>query len=117
MHSESTTALSKIRSNLMSVESNRENVVLLETGALNPIHRSHLSNLIETKERLEKVYHLNVVGGFLSPTHDRYVHGKLGNEWLPGQLRIELCQKAIEEENQQHWLAVDKAEYMGEFNL
>lgn len=31
---------------------------------------------------------------------------------MPGQLRIELGQKAIEEENQQHWLAVDKGEFL-----
>ena len=113
MHSESTTDISKIRVNLQKSPVNVQNVVLIKTGALNPIHRSHISNLIKTKQYLENVHHLNVVGGFISPTHDEYVASKLGDELIPGRLRIELCEKAIEEENQQHWLAVDKAECMG----
>lgn len=117
MHSESTTDLSKIRLNLKNSASNAENVVLIKTGALNPIHRSHISNLIKTKHYLESVYHLNVIGGFISPTHDHYVHGKLGDELIPGHLRIQLCEKAIEEENQQHWLSVDKAECMGMYRI
>lgn len=113
MHSESTTDLSKIRFNLQNSPENAENVVLIKTGSLNPVHRSHISNLIKTKKYLENVHHLNVIGGFISPTHDEYVEGKLGHELIPGRLRIEMCEKAIEEENQQHWLAVDKAECMG----
>jgi nicotinamide mononucleotide adenylyltransferase len=113
MHSESTTDLSKIRSNINLIKSDGENVVLISTGSMNPIHRSHISNMIKTKNYLENVYHLNVLGGFISPTHDQYVEGKLGNELIFGIHRIEMCQKAIEEENQQNWLAVDKAECMG----
>lgn len=117
MHSPSTTDLSKIRLNLQNSPADAQNVVLIKTGALNPIHRSHISNLIKTKQYLENVHHLNVVGGFISPTHDEYVESKLGDELIPGQLRIELCEKAIEEENQQDWLAVDKAECMGKSYL
>jgi nicotinamide mononucleotide adenylyltransferase len=113
MHSESTTDLSIIYSNLNNLKSNKENVVLIKTGSLNPIHRSHISNMIKTKEYLENVYDFNVIGGYISPTHDRYVKGKLGNEFISSKHRIEMCQKAIQEENQQHWLAVDKAEAMG----
>lgn len=113
MHSELTTDLSKVQSNLNNSKSDKENVVLIETGALNPIHRSHISNMIKTKECLENIYNLNVVGGFLSPTHDRYVQGKLKEGFIPSNLRIEMCEKAIEEDNQQHWLSVDKAEAMG----
>ncbi|CAF1179141.1 unnamed protein product [Adineta steineri] len=111
MHSELTTDLSIILSNLNNVKSNgKENVVLLKTGSLNPIHRSHISNMIQTKKYLEEICNFNVIGGYLSPTHDHYVGNKLGDELLHGQLRIEMCQNAIQEENQQHWLTVDKAE-------
>jgi len=113
MHSEVTTDLSKIKSNLDKTGSDGENVVLISTGAMNPIHRSHLSNMIKTKHHLETNYHFNVIGGFISPTHDEYVQGKLVEEFIPGQHRIEMCEKAIEEENQQDWLSVDKAECMG----
>lgn len=117
MHSRQTTDLSKVQLNLKSVSPEKENVVLIKTGALNPVHRSHISNLIKAKEHLERHYRFNVVGGFLSPTHDDYVQGKLGSEFLPGQLRIVMCQQAIDEENQQHWLAVDQAECLGYFSI
>lgn len=110
MHSELTTDLSIIYSNLSKSKSNRENVVLIKTGALNPVHRSHIANLIKVKQYLENIYNLNVVAAYISPTHDQYVQRKLGEHLIPSQHRIEMCQRAIEEENQQHWLAVDKAE-------
>jgi nicotinic acid mononucleotide adenylyltransferase len=113
MHSELTTDLSKLRSNLTGMKTNTENVVLISTGSFNPVHRCHLSNLIRTKEYFENDCGFNVLAGYLSPTHDEYVREKLREECLPGQLRIQLCEKAIEEANQQHWLAVDKAEVMG----
>ena len=113
MHSEATTDLSILYAKLNSAAPSQQNVVLIKTGALNPIHRSHISNLIKTKEHLERVYGINVIGGYLSPTHDDYVQNKLGSEWITGEHRIAMCQKAIEDENQQHWLGVDKAECMG----
>jgi nicotinamide mononucleotide adenylyltransferase len=113
MHSNSTTDLSFLYSNLNHGTANSENVVLIKTGALNPVHRSHISNMIKTKQYLERVHNFNVIGGYLSPTHDEYVQGKLGDELINGEHRIAMCQKAIEEEGQQHWLSVDKAECMG----
>jgi nicotinamide mononucleotide adenylyltransferase len=117
MHSESTTDLSIISSNLNSSKSNQENVVLIQTGSVNPIHRSHISNMIKTKQYLENVHNLNVIGGYISPSHDEYVESKLGNQFISSQHRINMCLKAIQEENQQHWLAVDKAESMGIFTF
>lgn len=113
MHSELTTDLSIIYSNLNKLKLDKENVVLIKTGSLNPIHRSHISNMIKTKYYLENIYNLNVIGGYISPTHDQYVKRKLGKEFISSQHRIHMCQKAIEEENQQHWLSVDKAEALG----
>jgi len=75
---------------------------LIKTGGINPIHRSHISNMIKTKEYLENVYNFNVIGGYISPSHDHYVRGKLEKEFIPSQHRIKTCQKAIEEDNQQH---------------
>ncbi|CAF0963222.1 unnamed protein product [Rotaria sordida] len=112
MHSERTTDLSILYSNLKSHPTNQENVVLIKTGSMNPVHRSHISNMVRTKQYLERVYNFNVIGGYLSPTHDEYVHSKLGNELISGQHRIEMCRKAIEEAGQQHWLSVDMAECM-----
>ena len=117
MHSESTTDLSILYSNLETHPTDRENVVLIETGAMNPVHRCHISNMVRTKQYLESKHNLNVIGGYLSPTHDDYVRGKLGNELINGQDRIEMCRKAIEEAGQQDWLSVDEAECRGRLTV
>ena len=113
MHSNLTTDVTILRDNLARAKPNRENVVLIKTGSLNPIHRGHISNMIKTKKYLEEVHGFNVIGGYISPTHDHYVRGKLAHQCILGVDRIVMCQKAIEEEQQQHWLSVDKAECMG----
>ena len=113
MHSLSTTDLSILSWNLSRSSTNQENVVLIKTGSLNPVHRSHISNLIRTKQYLERVHHFNVIGGYLSPTHDEYVRGKLASECISGQHRSQMCQLAIEEACEQNWLSTDRAECMG----
>lgn len=40
------------------------------------------------KEWLDANTNMVVVGGFLSPSHDRYVNGKLGNEYIPAVHRF-----------------------------
>jgi len=117
MHSTSTTDLSILHANLNgTIGTDKENIVLIKTGALNPVHRAHISNMIKTKEYLERVHGFRVIGGYLSPTHDEYVHGKLGKEFVSGHHRIQMCAEAIKESNQQHWLSVDRAECMGKKN-
>ncbi|CAF1404406.1 unnamed protein product [Rotaria sordida] len=101
MHLESTTDLSIIYSNLNKSKSNKENIILISTGAMNPIHRCHISNMIKTKQYLENIHDYNVIAGYISPTHDEYVQEKLGNYFIPSHHRINMCQKAIQEENQQ----------------
>ncbi|CAF0987155.1 unnamed protein product [Adineta ricciae] len=112
MHSTTTTDLSILLQNLSKTnDTHKEKVVLIKTGALNPVHRAHISNMIKAKEHLERVYGFHVIGGYLSPTHDQYVQGKLSREdFLSGYHRIRMCEEAIKEANQQHWLGVDKAE-------
>ncbi|CAF1150871.1 unnamed protein product [Didymodactylos carnosus] len=110
MHSDKTTNIAILRSNVR--DNQNENVVLLKTGSLNPVHRTHISNLVQTKEYLERVYSFNVLGGYISPTHDEYVRGKLQNEFISSKHRIEMCEKAIEESGQESWLSVDRAECM-----
>ncbi|CAF1328249.1 unnamed protein product [Rotaria sordida] len=101
IHLESTTDLSIIYSNLNKSKSNKENIILISTGAMNPIHRCHISNMIKTKQYLENIHDYNVIAGYISPTHDEYVQEKLGNYFIPSHHRINMCQKAIQEENQQ----------------
>jgi nicotinamide mononucleotide adenylyltransferase len=46
--------------------------VLLTTGALNPVHRGHVAMFDKARVSLEAAFGLEVVGGFLSPSHDLY---------------------------------------------
>ncbi|CAF1670314.1 unnamed protein product [Adineta ricciae] len=114
MHSTVTTDLSNLCRNLHDITDNnhKENVVLFKTGAFNPIHRAHLSNMIKAKEYLERIHDFRVIGGYLSPSHDEYVQAKLDEEFIVGHHRVRMCEEAIKEANQQHWLSVDKAEIM-----
>ncbi|CAF1391498.1 unnamed protein product [Adineta steineri] len=98
------------------------NCVLLTTGSMNPIHRSHINNLELVKKYLEQSSpQWNVLAGYLSPTHDTYVRGKLDKATIPGRDRCDLCELAIEEHERQtktlHWLSVSRAEaeYYGGF--
>ncbi|CAF1398196.1 unnamed protein product [Adineta steineri] len=98
------------------------NCVLLTTGSLNPIHRSHINNLELVKNYLEQSSpRWNVLAGYLSPTHDEYLRGKVGKATISGRDRCDLCELAIEEHERQtetsHWLSVSRAEaeYYGGF--
>lgn len=73
-------------------------VVLLATGALNPVHLGHVAMLERARAALESDG-LDVVGGFLSPSHDAYVGPKAaagGEAALPASVRLDLCRLALE---------------------
>ena len=50
-------------------------VVLLSTGGFNPIHNGHILMLKKAKNMLEN-YGYDVIGAFLSPSHESYVSTK-----------------------------------------
>ena len=54
-------------------------LVLLMTGALNPVHRGHTGSLRHIAERVERTTGLPVVGAFLSPSSDCYLRGKFAS--------------------------------------
>ncbi|CAF3230948.1 unnamed protein product [Rotaria socialis] len=95
--------------------SNRKSCVLLTTGSFNPIHPLHFQNLVRVKKYFESEHQprWNVLAGYLSPTHDSYVHGKLGElDWIPAKDRCRLCEGAIEHEGPElsSWLRVSRGE-------
>jgi hypothetical protein len=54
-------------------------VVLLSTGALNPVHLGHINAMVRAKAHLKQIGY-DVVGGFMSPTHDDYVRPKMEHQ-------------------------------------
>ena len=72
-------------------------VVLLITGSLCPIHKMHLNALKVAGEYLEKHFNYNILGGFISPSNDAYVFGKLGEKAIPFVDRANMSRLAVEE--------------------
>jgi len=69
--------LNKVKGN------NKKNIVLLSTGAYCPVHKMHVDIFVKAKKILEDpplasgIMSVNVVAGYLSPTHDSYVSSKV----------------------------------------
>ena len=71
--------------------------VLLMTGALNPIHNSHVSMMDVAKRALE-ASGKRVLGGFVSPSHAAYVRSKMirrGERYFGTSARIDMVQIAL----------------------
>lgn len=64
-------------------QGDRKLAVLVNTGAMNPVHKGHLQMLHKARDRLEQVGFV-VVGAWLSPSHDGYVLPKAANLETPG---------------------------------
>jgi nicotinic acid mononucleotide adenylyltransferase len=99
-----TTPIQKIKNNLNHSENNRPFVVLLSTGAFSPIHSGHVKMMELAKEELELMGY-EVLGGYISPSHDAYVSKKNnGQSACNISSRIFLCEKALANHP---WLMVD----------
>lgn len=94
-----TTPLAHVRERL---DSARQPVVLLSTGAMCPTHEGHVAMMENARARLA-LSGLDVVGGFLSPGHDAYVGPKCGAGAIPASKRLALCADAL---RAHPWLAV-----------
>eukprot|EP01084_Bolivina_argentea_P106300 190255_1 len=88
------TPVTKLNKNLMMYLSHKRKytfAVLLTTGALNPIHWGHVDIMEAAKIELEKVMKrkkIRIIAGFMSPSHDSYLHGKFGrNKFIPSKHR------------------------------
>ncbi|CAM4868191.1 unnamed protein product [Rotaria socialis] len=116
MHTRENTNIDIIKRNVEDgqLQNKTNNCVLIITGSLNPIHRSHIKNLQLVRNCLEKhtSQPMNVVAAYLSPTHDSYVRSKLGSvHFISAKDRIELCEKAIQSDNDaKNWISVAKGE-------
>jgi nicotinic acid mononucleotide adenylyltransferase len=97
------TPLSKVASNMRNLPRDARPVVLLCTGAYNPVHDGHIQMMEDARKAVEEAGY-TVVGGYLSPGHDGYINLKLGDYALDVQTRVELCRMATADSE---WLDVD----------
>lgn len=87
--------------------SKKSKIVLLSTGAFDPIHDGHIE-LMEKARQAMIARGYDVVRGYVSPGHDAYVQMKCGELAMPASVRLDRCaQKIAASESARHWLSVD----------
>jgi nicotinamide mononucleotide adenylyltransferase len=71
--------------------------VLVSTGALNPVTLAHVAMFETAKAGLEAEFGFEVVGGFLSPSHDLYLDWKNPlSRSSSAEKRLEMCVAATQ---------------------
>lgn len=79
-------------------------IILLSTGAFSPIHEGHLMMMENAKKELESRGR-TVLGGYISPSHDKYVFSKYKDAvFFDAPHRLYLCEKSVAYSD---WLMVD----------
>jgi len=84
----------------------RPKVILVSTGALCPVHFMHVEMFNVIRKYLEEKFNWIVVVGYLSPSHDTYVMGKLGRQGvshIDSFHRVNMVKAALKESD---WLEV-----------
>lgn len=85
-------------------ENKKQNVVLLTTGSFAPIHIGHIAMMEKAKEAVEQ-NGFNVLGGYMSPSHDNYVSLKdEGRAKMHVIRRIEYIETALSKST---WIQAD----------
>ena len=95
-------------------ENGKKKAVIVSTGALNPCHKNHIRAFARAKQELEKCGN-EVVGAFMSPSHNNYVRGKMEKTYsssmkevfVDARHRSALCACVIRDAGLSDWLHVD----------
>jgi len=85
----------------------RKQVLLVASGAFNPIHKLHLRMLYIARKYLEERTDLQVLGGFVSPQHATEVRSRYRatkHEIIPPKHRLAMARRAVGDST---WLTVD----------
>ena len=100
-----------IRSRFSSLRGNQLDhlAVMVVSGSFNPVHTQHIRAMEAARIGLERAGWA-IAGGFLAPSSDSYLQGKLNSHGLSFSRRTELCCLATQDSN---WLAVCS---LGEFS-
>jgi nicotinic acid mononucleotide adenylyltransferase len=104
--------MEKLFENLANVSPDTKKIrLVVQTGALNPVHRGHVAMLEKAKLTLEQQDpNCPVVAGFLSPSHDLYVGPKtsrLGTPFFSSAQRAVMCDLSVEDST---WLSCGRWE-------
>ncbi|KAF0698322.1 Aste57867_11042 [Aphanomyces stellatus] len=118
--------LTKIAHNLSTLATHQEVVVLVSSGAYNPVHMLHIRAFYAARQvwlvcdcykpttwspqHIEANYKFPVVGGIISPSHDTYVRTKnrrKPREMIPKTHRLAMLEAATASSS---WIEVDKWE-------
>jgi nicotinic acid mononucleotide adenylyltransferase len=94
--------MDKMRKMLTFMESlkgkkTKKYAVLLTTGAMNPVHKGHISLITQAKERIDADGY-EVIGAWLSPSHDLYLQpkaNKLNTIGLSAPFRVEATRLSV----------------------
>lgn len=84
---------------LPAEERQRQLVVLVTTGALNPVHAGHVGAMEAARRRVEESGDARVLCGWLSPSHQLYVGPKMASlgDWaLPAATRVRCVRLAVQ---------------------
>lgn len=92
---------SKIEANLRGVPPGSKVIVLVTNGSYAPPHKMHRKTMEAAKAELEKRGE-RVVGGFLTPSGDVYVHNKLKEEFISHKDRYEMTKMLVADSD---WLS------------
>jgi nicotinate (nicotinamide) nucleotide adenylyltransferase len=102
--------LRKVANNMKKLVAGRQPVVLVATGAFNPVHLQHTRMFYLARAHLNEKTEYQVVGGLLSPSHDIEVKNLLRvfpAQAIPIRHRAAMCEIAVSGSS---WLAVGRWE-------
>ncbi len=68
-------------------------MILVQSGAYNPVHLSHVEMFTLVRHILLQQHNMLAVGGFLAPSGDSYVKSKLGDDVIDAKNRIEVRER------------------------
>lgn len=83
-----------------------KNLILISTGSFSPLHQGHIEMLEEARRQAETRGY-NVMGGYLSPSHDTYLRSKLGEDFISLPERLNKIEELIKDNS---WIMLDKFE-------
>lgn len=89
--------LRKVMKNYDKIKGNKKitPIILVSGGSYNPVHKMHIHSYNLAKKALESE-NKQVIGGFLVPTSNNYVYGKLYNDAIELKHRVEMIKLSTE---------------------